>query len=143
MPRRNSTGGWTPDPNEWVSLRPTYESPDGEKTELRVRVPRPVRRADEPLDARRARLVWTARKRGILESDLLFSTFATRERLAGMSAAGLAQLDSLMEENDWDLYYWVTGARAAPEEVTRMEFWDELVEHAKNKRREILRMPNL
>ncbi|KAJ3127725.1 succinate dehydrogenase assembly factor 2 [Irineochytrium annulatum] len=98
---------------------------------------------NEPLDTKRARLVWMSRKRGILETDLLLSTFATRRRLDGMSGKALEQFDELLEENDWDIYYWCTGARVPPASVSEMEFWGELVEHAKNRKGNILRMPDL
>jgi succinate dehydrogenase flavin-adding protein (antitoxin of CptAB toxin-antitoxin module) len=48
-----------------------------------------------------------SRKRGILESDLLLSTFAA-ENLPGMTEAQLSQYDRFLDENDWDIYYWAT-----------------------------------
>jgi hypothetical protein len=48
-----------------------------------------------------------SRKRGTLESDLLLSTFAD-ENLGSMTHAQLQQYDSFLDENDWDIYYWVT-----------------------------------
>lgn len=48
-----------------------------------------------------------SRKRGTLESDLLLSTFAD-ENLGTMSAKQLQQYDLFLDENDWDIYYWVT-----------------------------------
>jgi hypothetical protein len=48
-----------------------------------------------------------SRKRGTLESDLLLSTFADIN-LPRMTTAQLAQYDLFLDENDWDIYYWVT-----------------------------------
>lgn len=48
-----------------------------------------------------------SRKRGTLESDLLLSTFADAN-LAKMSQTQLATYDRFLDENDWDIYYWVT-----------------------------------
>lgn len=48
-----------------------------------------------------------SRKRGILESDLLLSTFADAH-LATMTPDQLAQYDLFLDENDWDIYYWAT-----------------------------------
>jgi succinate dehydrogenase flavin-adding protein (antitoxin of CptAB toxin-antitoxin module) len=48
-----------------------------------------------------------SRKRGTLESDLLLSTFAATH-LPTMSSELLDQYDRLLDENDWDLYYWAT-----------------------------------
>jgi len=52
-------------------------------------------------------------RRGTKEMDLILGGFADRE-LAGLDGAGLDAYEALLEENDWDLYYWVTGARDAP-----------------------------
>lgn len=48
-----------------------------------------------------------SRKRGTLESDLLCSTFADAN-LATMTPKQLQQYDLFLDENDWDIYYWVT-----------------------------------
>ena len=48
-----------------------------------------------------------SRKRGTLESDLLLSTFADAN-LARMTTKQLQQYDLFLDENDWDIYYWVT-----------------------------------
>lgn len=48
-----------------------------------------------------------SRKRGILETDLVLSTFADA-RLHDMDRAQLEQYDRFLDENDWDIYYWTT-----------------------------------
>lgn len=48
-----------------------------------------------------------SRKRGILESDLLLSTFADAN-LPKMALKQLQQYDLFLDENDWDIYYWAT-----------------------------------
>lgn len=48
-----------------------------------------------------------SRKRGILESDLLLSTFADAN-LPKMTLKQLQQYDIFLDENDWDIYYWAT-----------------------------------
>ena len=48
-----------------------------------------------------------SRKRGMLESDLLLSTFAD-EHLEHMSEKQMQQYDLFLDENDWDIYYWAT-----------------------------------
>ncbi|KAI5462395.1 Flavinator of succinate dehydrogenase-domain-containing protein [Mariannaea sp. PMI_226] len=67
----------------------------------------PLRRVGENDDTKRARLVYQSRKRGILESDLLLSTFASKY-LPTLSPELLDQYDLLLDENDWDIYYWAT-----------------------------------
>ncbi|KAI8848569.1 Flavinator of succinate dehydrogenase-domain-containing protein, partial [Chytridium lagenaria] len=96
---------------------------------------------NEPIETMRARLQWMSRKRGILETDLLLSTFANKH-LKTMSHQALKEYDDLLEENDWDIYYWATGARKPPANVKAMLFWDDLFEHCKNSEKIVLRMPD-
>ncbi|RKO87460.1 Flavinator of succinate dehydrogenase-domain-containing protein [Blyttiomyces helicus] len=107
-----------------------------------IKIPPPVRPANESVTIKRARLVYASRKRGILETDLILSTFA-RDHLAALSEAELNEYDVLLEENDWDIYYWVTEGRPAPTKVTDMTVFHKIVLHAKNTGRQILRMPDL
>ncbi|TKA73966.1 hypothetical protein B0A49_02902 [Cryomyces minteri] len=67
----------------------------------------PLRRTGEDINTMRARLLYQSRKRGTLESDLLLSTFAD-VNLADMTPKQLQQYDLFLDENDWDIYYWVT-----------------------------------
>ncbi|KAL2826123.1 WD40-repeat-containing domain protein [Aspergillus cavernicola] len=67
----------------------------------------PLRRSGEDASTMRARLLYQSRKRGILESDLLLSTFAD-VYLADMSKEQLQEYDRFLDENDWDIYYWAT-----------------------------------
>jgi len=59
------------------------------------------------------RLAMRSWRRGIQEMDLILGGFADAE-LAGLDGATLDAYERLLEENDWDLYYWVTGAQEAP-----------------------------
>ena len=59
---------------------------------------------------RRKRLYMRSIRRGIKEMDLILSAYADA-RLAGMDAPTLDLYDALLEENDHDLYQWVTGQR--------------------------------
>ncbi|KAF4541122.1 TPR domain-containing protein [Lasiodiplodia theobromae] len=67
----------------------------------------PIQRVGEDSNTMRARLIYQSRKRGILESDLLLSTFADAN-LGSMSAEELREYDRFLDENDWDIYYWAT-----------------------------------
>jgi antitoxin CptB len=60
------------------------------------------------------RLHMRSMRRGIKEMDLILSSFA-RAHLATMSDSDLALYDRMLDENDHDLYQWVTGQRAASE----------------------------
>lgn len=56
--------------------------------------PEPLPRPGEAVETMRARLVYQARKRGTLESDLVLSTFA-KERLGEMDEAELREFDKV------------------------------------------------
>ncbi|OBT87190.1 hypothetical protein VE02_04717 [Pseudogymnoascus sp. 03VT05] len=67
----------------------------------------PIVRVGEDEGTMRARLVYQSRKRGIREADLLLSTFADAH-LPTMTHAQMTAYDRLLDENDWDIYYWAT-----------------------------------
>ena len=60
------------------------------------------------------RLHMRSMRRGIKEMDLILSAYADA-RLADMDDAGLDGYDALLEENDHDLYQWVSGQVAPPD----------------------------
>lgn len=64
-------------------------------------------------DARLKRLKIRCWRRGTKEMDLILGGFADKH-LATLSTADLDALEALMEENDHDLYQWVSGQGAAP-----------------------------
>ncbi|MEE4119282.1 MAG: succinate dehydrogenase assembly factor 2 [Paracoccaceae bacterium] len=68
--------------------------------------------AAESADARLRRLRMRSWRRGIKEMDLILGRFADTA-LADLSGDELALYDTLLEENDQDLYDWVSG-RATP-----------------------------
>ncbi|KAG6817110.1 hypothetical protein H0H87_012631 [Tephrocybe sp. NHM501043] len=104
--------------------------------------PNPLPRSGETVDTLRARLVYQSRKRGTLESDLLLSTFA-RDNLGTMTEAELKEYDRLLDEADWDIYYWATGKRAAPERWADSDMLRRLAKHAKNEGKVVRLMPAL
>ncbi|KLJ13186.1 hypothetical protein EMPG_11875 [Blastomyces silverae] len=73
----------------------------------------PLRREGEDITTTRARLLYQSRKRGILESDLLLSTFAS-QYLPTMTEGQLQEYDKFLDENDWDIYYWATQEAEDP-----------------------------
>ncbi|XP_044125842.1 succinate dehydrogenase assembly factor 2, mitochondrial [Bufo gargarizans] len=101
-------------------------------------------RKNEKTEVKRARLLYESRKRGMLENCLLLSLFA-KKYLITMTEAQMSQYDRLINEpsNDWDIYYWITGAQEPPEEFNN-EIMDLLKEFAKNRDMEQrLRQPDL
>lgn len=105
----------------------------------------PIERKGETIDVKRARLIYQLRKRGILESDLLLSRFA-KKYLHKFNEAELDEFDKLLDEADWDIYYWATknyDVTPLPEKWQQSKILKMLQEDATNKDREILRMPEL
>ncbi|XP_077517122.1 succinate dehydrogenase assembly factor 2-A, mitochondrial-like isoform X2 [Amblyomma americanum] len=103
-----------------------------------------IRRANESTETQRARLLYQSRKRGMLENDLILSTFAAKH-LASFSVEQLQQYDRLINlpSNDWDIYYWATaacsssvaGVREVPPEFEN-EVMVLLQQHVRNEERE-------
>ncbi|XP_053113006.1 succinate dehydrogenase assembly factor 2, mitochondrial [Hemicordylus capensis] len=111
---------------------------------LEIPLPPWQARPHEPLEKKRARLLYESRKRGMLENCLLLSFFA-KENLNRMNEKQLNLYDRLINEpsNDWDIYYWATEAKVAPE-IFENEVMEMLREFTKNKNKEKrLQQPNL
>lgn len=68
----------------------------------------------EPRAHKVKRLAMRSMRRGIKEMDLILSAFADAQ-LADMTDDDLVLYDALLDENDHDLYQWVTGQSAAPD----------------------------
>ncbi|BAO42250.1 succinate dehydrogenase assembly factor 2 [Kluyveromyces marxianus DMKU3-1042] len=120
------------------------EAADEDDVTLRIRIP-PIERTGESLDRKRARLIYQSRKRGILETDLLLSRFAAKY-LKTMSPEELQEYDELLNELDWDIYYWATenySITPLPDKWKDSKMLKRLQEFSKNKDREILSMPDL
>ncbi|KAK0536139.1 Succinate dehydrogenase assembly factor 2 mitochondrial [Tilletia horrida] len=94
-----------------------------------------------------ARLVYQVRKRGTLETDLLLSTFAKTE-LKKLTDDELLEFDRLLDEPDWDIFYWSTDRKPVPERwaasfATPGRLGWRLRKHTKNEEKVPRRMPNL
>lgn len=68
----------------------------------------------ETVEARLKRLKMRSWRRGTKEMDLILGHFADA-RLGALAPTVLDLYDALLEENDQDLYPWVTGAAAPPQ----------------------------
>ncbi|CAG8530357.1 1140_t:CDS:1 [Racocetra persica] len=102
----------------------------------------PTIRPHEAIEQKRARLLYQSRKRGILETDLLLSTFAKRF-LNEFTESELKEYDELLNMPDWDIYYFVTDKKPIPERWIKSPLFQKLREHVNNKGKVILRMPDL
>lgn len=78
----------------------------------------------------------------MLEGDLILSTFAA-EQLPLMSEAELMEYDRLLDEPDWDIYYWAIEKKPPPERWANTELLKKLRVHARNEGKVVRMMPGL
>eukprot|EP00088_Acartia_fossae_P026025 TRINITY_DN26802_c0_g1_i1.p1 TRINITY_DN26802_c0_g1~~TRINITY_DN26802_c0_g1_i1.p1 ORF type:complete len:172 (-),score=29.00 TRINITY_DN26802_c0_g1_i1:286-765(-) len=120
--------------------KPPVDSADKEEPWI----PEYIEKFDEPMEDKRARLMYQSRKRGMLENGLLLGSFA-KKFLPEMDEEKLALYDRLINlpSNDWEIYYWATETKPTPEEFDNV-IMDMLKNHAKNENRESrITLPNL
>ncbi|RVT85684.1 succinate dehydrogenase assembly factor 2 [Rhodobacteraceae bacterium CCMM004] len=67
----------------------------------------------ETRETRLKRLAMRSSRRGIKEMDLILGAYG-RGRLDAMTPAELDLYEALLDENDQDLYAWVTGQAVPP-----------------------------
>merc|ERR1719228_312859 len=91
---------------------------------------------EEPMEEKRARLMYQSRKRGMLENGLLLGSFASKY-LGTFDDEKLALYDRLINlpSNDWEIFYWAVGQKETPEDFDNIVM-DMLKKHAKNEDRE-------
>ncbi|CAO3648177.1 Flavinator of succinate dehydrogenase-domain-containing protein [Mucor lusitanicus] len=102
----------------------------------------PIPRPNEETENKRRRLTYQSRKRGILETDLLLSTFA-KVWLPQFNREQLEEYDKLLDEPDWDIFYWSTNKKPVPQKWQNSKVLEMITQHAKNEDKKVLRMPNL
>ncbi|XP_037916563.1 succinate dehydrogenase assembly factor 2-A, mitochondrial [Hermetia illucens] len=135
-----STNGGAPPKNPDEKMPPIIDFEDPDYLPL----PFYPERQNEPLEQRKQRLLYQSRKRGMLENDLLLSTFAAKY-LKSMSSEQTAMYDKLINgpTNDWDIYYWATDAKPTPEDYNN-EIMQMFKKHVQNLEKEVrLRMPDV
>jgi antitoxin CptB len=64
-------------------------------------------------ETRIKQLRYRAWRRGFREHDFLMGTFADT-RLSEQDEAGLDAFDALLDQADWDVYYWIVGQKPVP-----------------------------
>jgi succinate dehydrogenase assembly factor 2 len=85
----------------------------------------PIQRFNEDRSTLIKRLIYQSRKRGILETTIILSSFD----LEPLTVTQLNEYDKLLDENDWDIYYWLTGD--APERIKSLSIYPLLVSHTR------------
>ncbi|CAJ0577090.1 unnamed protein product, partial [Mesorhabditis spiculigera] len=83
----------------------------------------------------RARLLYQSKKRGILENDILLGDFADAN-LNKMDKGLLQKYDALINGShmEWDLYYFLSGKKPAPTDVSECPAFQKLKEFVDSKR---------
>lgn len=64
-------------------------------------------------ETRIKQLRYRAWRRGFREHDFLMGTYADT-KLADHDDAGLDAFDALLDQADWDVYYWIVGQKPVP-----------------------------
>ncbi|WVW81290.1 hypothetical protein I302_103281 [Kwoniella bestiolae CBS 10118] len=105
-------------------------------------LPPPLDRTGEDANTLRSRLIYQTRKRGTLETDLILSTFA-KEFLPTMSVDEMKEFDKLLDEPDWDIFYWSVQKREPPPRWKDTSLLKKLIQHAKNEGKVVRMMPAL
>ncbi|PIC47563.1 hypothetical protein B9Z55_006877 [Caenorhabditis nigoni] len=103
-----------------------------------TQIARSLTRAEVPgeqLDAKRARLLYQSKKRGILENDILLGNFA-EENLKKMSEPELKAYDKLIngEHMEWDLFYYLSNKKTPPEDVEKCSVYQKVKKFVDEKR---------
>lgn len=70
----------------------------------------------ETIENKRKRLIFRSWHRGTKEMDLLLGSFADKH-VPDFDEAQLAQYEELLQNNDPDLYNWITGKEEPPANV--------------------------
>ncbi len=73
----------------------------------------------ETHEVRLKRLTMRSMRRGIKEMDVILMRF-TALRLATMTPADLDAYEALLDENDQDIYQWVSGQKLPPAPLAAM-----------------------
>jgi len=60
-----------------------------------------------------------------------------------MSQEELIEYDKLLDEPDWDIYYWATNNRTPPERWANSPLLEKLRTHARNEGKVVRKMPPL
>lgn len=87
----------------------------------------PVGKDDELIENKRRRLIFRSDHRGTKEMDIILGSFA-RAHVPDFTEEELSEFDTLLSNNDPDLYNWITKKEAPPVDVGTLSAFQKLVE---------------
>ncbi|KAL4427648.1 hypothetical protein ABPG75_001737 [Micractinium tetrahymenae] len=102
---------------EQSSAQAAAEQPEGRKVELDRK-------------ALVNRMLYRSRQRGFLELDLLIGMWAERE-VPRMSASMVGEFEAVLDQENPDMFKWLTAQEEAPEELQRNRAFQALQAHVK------------
>lgn len=98
----------------------------------------PAQQAVAEDDAVRKKMLWAARNRGWLELDWLVGTFAERY-LAALNEKQLALFEEVLQEDNPDLFNYLSGQSTTPENLLNNEVYLMMAEYVNENHPEIMR----
>jgi succinate dehydrogenase flavin-adding protein (antitoxin of CptAB toxin-antitoxin module) len=86
------------------------------------------RLSSSELEEKRRRMLYHSKQRGWLELDLILGTFAD-QHLAKLSEKDVLDYENVLEEENPDLFKWLSGQSPIPQEYKEMEVVKLLLKH--------------
>jgi succinate dehydrogenase flavin-adding protein (antitoxin of CptAB toxin-antitoxin module) len=86
------------------------------------------RLSSSELEEKRRRMLYHSKQRGWLELDLILGTFAD-QHLATLSEKDVLDYEHVLEEENPDLFKWLSGQSPIPQEYKEMEVVKHLLKH--------------
>jgi antitoxin CptB len=83
---------------------------------------------DDLIENKRKRLIFRSNHRGTKEMDLIMGSFAAAH-VPSFSEDELASYAGLLEENDPDLYNWISGTEQPPQAIAALAVFQKLIKH--------------
>jgi antitoxin CptB len=80
------------------------------------------------IENKRKKLIFRSGHRGTKEMDLIMESFALAH-VPQFSTEELIAYEELLNENDPDMYNWITGTEKAPDRLLNIPVFQKLLKH--------------
>lgn len=81
----------------------------------------------ENIENRRKRLLYQSWYRGCKETDKVLGSFA-RQYIHQFGVKELGEFEAILNEQDWDIWNWITGKEPVPEDLRGNSVMQKLME---------------